>query len=269
MAAWFCSSGCSSQPQATRTHRAKRADGPDSTLTAALILKDFKKDAVVVNVSKDPVYGGAHAFKAISLTVLLKESGLGGSASSNEAEVVINCTDGYKAILSPRLALDGAGFLAFSDSVSDDHIDFSPANTESGQVDPGPLYLVWTNSSAADRPWPYKIENLTLCAKGATLAAAEPATSSALVEKGFDLFCKNCATCHAINGAGGRVAVDLNVPLNVTEYWKEPPLRRLIHNASSVRANAKMPAFPNLTRADVDAIVAYLREMRGQKLVNP
>jgi cytochrome c1 len=64
------------------------------------------------------------------------------------------------------------------------------------------------------------------------------------------------------------VAFDLNVPMNVTEYWKEPILRKVVVNAPSIRANAKMPAFPHLTDSDVDALVHYLRDMRSRKIIS-
>jgi mono/diheme cytochrome c family protein len=104
-------------------------------------------------------------------------------------------------------------------------------------------------------------------ASGWTLAAAEPPNALA-ARRGFDLFRKNCSSCHSVNGAGGRVAVDLNVPMNVTEYWKEPILRKLFVNAPSVRANSKMPAFPHLSNSDVDALIHYLRDMRLRKIIN-
>jgi cytochrome c1 len=61
--------------------------------------------------------------------------------------------------------------------------------------------------------------------------------------------------------------VDLNFPMSVTEYWKKPVLKKLISDPVSIRANAKMPAFPQLTEANVKDIVSYLERMREQKLV--
>jgi mono/diheme cytochrome c family protein len=216
-------------------------------------------------VPKDLVYEKAKTYTAIPLLPLLHQIGF--DNRSTNGELVATCNDGYKAVIPMYEALDGTGFLAYSDGQPTDPVGLSLVKTSAGVINPEPLYLVWTNANPSARKWPYQIQKVEIFASGWTLRLAEP-SASRLARRGFDLFRKNCSSCHSINGAGGRVAVDLNVPLNVTEYWKEPVLRKLVVNALSVRANAKMPAFPNLTAADVDAILSYLRDMRSRKVVS-
>jgi mono/diheme cytochrome c family protein len=239
---------------------------PDAVLGADEILSNSDALGVVLEVSHDQLYGGPKTFRAIPLKRLLGVLAPKIATGASTGGLTLSCSDGYKARVPTQEALDGTGFLTFSDDRSSDRVGLSPVKTASGLLDPGPLYLVWTNSGPTHRPWPYKIEQIEVYSSGWTLDLAEP-SNSPRARRGFDLFRTTCSPCHAVNGAGGRVAVDLNIPMNVTEYWKESVLRRLITNAPSVRANAKMPAFPTLTDPDVDALVDYLRDMRSRKLL--
>ena len=84
--------------------------------------------------------------------------------------------------------------------------------------------------------------------------------------RGFLLVKENCLGCHSVNLVGGDLAPELNVPKNVTEYWRKDDIRALVRNAASFRARSKMPAFPHLADADLDAILYYLETMKAQKL---
>ncbi|MBM3461525.1 MAG: cytochrome c [Armatimonadetes bacterium] len=86
------------------------------------------------------------------------------------------------------------------------------------------------------------------------------------VLKGFKIFHDKCSTCHAINGAGGKSGPELNVPVNVTEYWNEKYLVPLILNARTIRANSMMPVVPGVTRKDAELLIVYLKYMKGRKL---
>jgi mono/diheme cytochrome c family protein len=218
---------------------------------------------VSIVVTNDPIYGKPKTFRAIPLLRLLNLMGF--DSRSTNGELVATCSDGYKAVIPVSDAFDGTGFLAFSDCIQTNVASLANVKTATGAIDLQPLYLVWTTASPADKKWPYQIQRIEIFASGWALAAAEP-SNPAVARRGFDLFRKNCSSCHSINGAGGRVAVDLNVPMNVTEYWKEPMLRKVIVNAPAIRANAKMPAFPQLTDSDVDVIVNYLKDMKSRKI---
>ena len=235
-------------------------------LTSDKILQHANALSERIVVPNDLVYEKTKTYAAIPLRQLLNQIGF--NTRSTNGELVATCSDGYKAVIPISEAFDGTGFLAFSDGLSTEPVGFSWVKTSAGVINPEPLYLVWTNANAATRKWPYQIQKIEIFASGWTLRLAAPSGSASLSARhGFDLLRKNCSSCHSINGAGGRVAVDLNVPMNVTEYWREPFLRKLIVNASSVRAGAKMPSFPNLTDSDVDEILSYLREMRSRKMV--
>ena len=76
-------------------------------------------------------------------------------------------------------------------------------------------------------------------------------------------------TCHTVNGEGGGKSVELNYPISVTEYIKEPWLVKWIDNPKSIRYNTTMPAL-NPDAKDRDAIIkniiAYLKAMKNKKL---
>jgi mono/diheme cytochrome c family protein len=260
------SGGCRSEPvKPTRSISASGATNSSAALNADEILKYSAAMSVTVVVTNDPVYEKPKTFAAVPLPRLLNLMGF--DSRSTNGELVATCSDGYKAVVPLSEALDGTGYLAFSEGAQTNTATFAPLKTPAGVIDLQPLYMVWTTANPAEKKWPYQIQKIEIFASGWTLAAAEPSNALA-ARRGFDLFRKNCSSCHSVNGAGGRVAVDLNVPMNVTEYWKEPILRKLLVNAPSVRANSKMPAFPHLSNSDVDALVHYLRDMRLRKIIN-
>jgi mono/diheme cytochrome c family protein len=66
---------------------------------------------------------------------------------------------------------------------------------------------------------------------------------------------------------GGVLGPELNAPKNVTEYWQLHDLKAFIRNPESYRYQSKMPAFSHFSDADIDAVLAYLQQMKQQKLV--
>ncbi|HSU56302.1 MAG TPA: cytochrome c [Candidatus Dormibacteraeota bacterium] len=236
--------------------------GPRIRIHADDILARNLAIAQWVEVHRDPVFEATKNFRAIPLATLMRKLG----CTNADSEIHIRCMDGYLASLSGSEALDATGFLAFADesSTNSDQSGFSLLKTKTGLVDPAPLYLFWLNDPG-NRPRPYQIEEIEIWMTGEALGRAKP-VGTAAAQRGFELFRKNCASCHSVNGAGGRLAVDLNFPMNVTEYWKAPALKQLISNPASIRANAKMPAFPQLTERDIQDLISYLRQMQKQKL---
>ncbi|MEA3533946.1 cytochrome c oxidase subunit II [Rhizobium sp. CC-YZS058] len=104
----------------------------------------------------------------------------------------------------------------------------------------------------------------------AAQAAGHPAVPQAL-QAGRDLFFRHgCAACHAINGTAaiGRVGPDLtriasrgtlaagtlsNTPDNLARFIRDP---------GAVKPGVKMPAYTMLPAAEIDAIAAYLGDLR-------
>jgi mono/diheme cytochrome c family protein len=86
---------------------------------------------------------------------------------------------------------------------------------------------------------------------------APPGSAAA---RGFAVFRRSCLQCHAVNGDGGRVGPELNVPQSIVDYRPEAQLRAFIRDPSRFRYT-QMPANPHLSDADLDALLAYFRHM--------
>ena len=70
--------------------------------------------------------------------------------------------------------------------------------------------------------------------------------------------------CHAINGEGGRIGPELNVPRSIVEYRPEHQIREYVRDPGSFR-HTSMPAHRHLDEAALDALIAYFRAMSARK----
>ena len=81
---------------------------------------------------------------------------------------------------------------------------------------------------------------------------------------GYALFQRSCASCHAINGEGGKIGPDLNVPRSIVEYRPIDQIKAYIRDPQATRYTS-MPGHPGLTEGDLDALIAYLTAMSERK----
>lgn len=213
----------------------------------------------------DPYYGARRSYRACPLRAVL-EQGFGGPLSALDGDdVVFRALDGYaRPASAARLAEDG-GWLAFADGTRPD--GFAPMGRKA--IDPGPFYVVWTGAGKNDphvHPWPYQlvaIERVQLERRWPHIAPAGlPGDAPAWA--GFGIFRRECIACHAVNGEGGTVGPDLNVPQSVVEYRPAEQLKAYIRNPATFRYGG-MPAHEHLSAADLDALIAYFRAMRDRK----
>jgi hypothetical protein len=72
-------------------------------------------------------------------------------------------------------------------------------------------------------------------------------------------------SCHSVNGIGGTVGVELNIPRNVFEYWKPNMLPEFVADPRSFRRNGKMPGFAHLDKAEIKKILDSLEHMKDRK----
>ena len=75
--------------------------------------------------------------------------------------------------------------------------------------------------------------------------------------------------CHSVNGVGGTIGIDLNVPRNVFEYWQADKLPSMVANPASFRRNAKMPSFEALGPQGISNVLAYVKHMKAHKIQPP
>ncbi|MGE0079744.1 MAG: c-type cytochrome [Thiohalomonadaceae bacterium] len=90
--------------------------------------------------------------------------------------------------------------------------------------------------------------------RGLVLAALLAATGSVMAADGAKLYGRHCAACHGLHGEGG-----VGVPLALPDFLSTADddfLRKTLRNG---RPGRVMPAFRNLSDAEIDALVAHLR----------
>jgi mono/diheme cytochrome c family protein len=209
----------------------------------------------------DPYYGKDKRFRALPLSKVLAK-GFGPGDFAHE-EFVLKALDGYAVPMRGSLITENGGYVAFQDL---DVPGWEPIGPK--HVSPGPFYVIWKNPSQKDleaHPRPWQLDTIEIARFDAIYPHTSPgASASPLAQRGYGLFRDRCIKCHAINREGGRVGPDLNVPENVTEYRPEAQIRAYIKNPLTFRYG-NMPAHPDLTDADLDALIAYLHAMKDRK----
>lgn len=249
----------------------------DGALVRALPLAALRAACPTERVDvDDPYYHRAMSFFALPFPCVF-EAGFGAPlASSAREDFSLRALDGYaRPVAGAQLAEPGA-WLAFADAsltpraaldADPPALRFAPITRR--ELDPAPFYLVWTGAEQNDphrHPWPFQlvtIDEVPFARRHPhTVPTGEPPGSPA--QRGFSLFRSQCIACHAINGEGGAVGPDLNVPRSIVEYRPVAQIRAFIRDPRSFRYSA-MPAHPGLTDADLDALVAYFRAMSARK----
>src|SRR5262245_14254181 len=220
-------------------------------------------------VELDPYYGRRMEYLACPFARIF-ELGFGSPpGAQGSANVFLLARDGYAKPASAALLAEPGGYLAFADARRAHGADAGFEPIERRQLDPGPFYLVWTGTAQVDAngyPWPYQLAAIDVASFESryphTAPVGEPEGSPPW--QGFALFQRNCAACHAINGEGGSVGPELNVPLSIVEYRPADQLKAFIRDPQRFRYTS-MPPHPGLTDADLDALLAYLRAMSQRK----
>lgn len=215
----------------------------------------------------DPFYKKAKKYRAVPLRDLLTAA-YGGAWSENAlGEVFFDALDGYRSHAKVSVLMQSGGMVAFEDL---DAKDWQVIPGKS--ITPAPYYLVWTGPEqlpSAGYPWPWAVTGVKMAIledeyPNALPKGAGPDTAAG---RGWNLFRKNCISCHSISGDGGTLGPDLNAPRGVTRYQKRSFLRAFIKQASSFR-RTKMPDFGELEKSELDDLLAYfdhMSELHGTK----
>lgn len=230
-----------------------------------LSLEDITKEFPLREIeSEDPNYGVRKNFFAIPFAPFLRKH----FAPLKGSRLLLHASDGYSVEVDAALLLSADAFLALGDRAPG---EFAPIGER--RVNAGPSYLVWKGSKYTDekrypRPW-----NLTVIEKLDTADRYEHTRpeggfgTDELAKRGYELFSDSCIRCHAINREGGRLGPDLNVPQNILAYRPEEQVRAYIRDPKIFRYSS-MPAHPEMSESDLDALVAYLRLM-GENQSDP
>lgn len=248
-----------------------RAPGMSPTsLELAALRRVCGEQAIAVD---DPYHERRMHYRALPFRCVLDQgfAARGGAASLAAQSVLLRARDGYTRPAAGEGLADAHAFLAFGEVGLDEDgsasARFSPIDRR--KVDPAPFYLVWTDVARGDphaHPWPYQLVTIEV----ARFEEAFPHTVPRDLAKsdpgwrGYALFQANCSACHAINGEGGKVGPDLNVPQSIVEYRPIPQIRAYVRDPQATRYTS-MPAHPGLGDADLDALIAYFEAMSRRK----
>jgi len=221
----------------------------------------------------DPYHERRMVYRALPLRCVLDAgfAGRGGASSLRNEGLLLRALDGYTRPVSGRELLEPGAFLAYGepDLLGDASATSSFSPIDRRQVDPSPFYLVWTGTSRGDpheTPWPYQLATIEI----APFEAAFPKTVPTGLEEtdpgwtGYALFQDACASCHSINGQGGKIGPDLNIPRSIIEYRPIPQIRAYVRNPQATRYTS-MPAHPHLNDTDLDGLIAYFQSMSERK----
>jgi mono/diheme cytochrome c family protein len=217
----------------------------------------------------DPYYAQVKSFWACPLHEVLTLGFGSAPLPGADANFFLRALDGFtKPASGAKLAEEG-GYLALSDASLGTPAAPGWEPIDRRQVDPGPFYLVWNQPHQRDihhYPWPYQLATIEIAAFETeyphTLPGSAAITSPA--GAGFRIFRSECIACHAINGEGGMIGPDLNVPRSIVEYRPTEQIKAFIRDPQSFRYTT-MPAHPHLGDDQLDALVAYFTAMKDLK----
>ena len=221
-----------------------------------------------VKISHDPVYKTSKEYQAYPLAEFLNKITVPDSLKKDELVIVFASVDGYKVSMAYNDALSEQGFIAFKDNAATENKNWLNFKFGKQTMTPAPFYLIWPKKELDEwrYPWPFQLVSLSIQPAKAYFGAAAPVHADDRINNGFALFSRYCIRCHSINLSGGKVGPELNIPKNISEYFKETELSEFIRNATAFRAGTKMPNFESIiTASDARDIVLYLKQMKSEK----
>ena len=217
----------------------------------------------------DPYYGRRMAYVACPLGKVL-EMGFGEPvATLASSDYLLRARDGYVKPATGKRVVETGGWLALADATRAKAGEPGWAPIDRKQVDPAPFYVVWSGPGQQDTnlyPWPYQLVRIEIGSIAAEYPDIVPRTAAAgtAAWRGFDIFKTECVACHAINGQGGKVGPELNVPQSIVEYRPVEQIKAYVRNPETFR-HTSMPAHEHLSAAQLDDLVAYFRVMSTLK----
>lgn len=257
--------------------RFRIADERVASLSRADITASCELERVTVD---DPYYERSMTFLACPLGPLL-ERGFGKEAAElAKAHFFLRARDGYTRPADGVQLLATGGWIALADAelapnrgsglIAGSATSGSPFRAiDRRQVDPAPYYMIWSEPGQQDPhrwPWPYQWVEIEMAPFASRFPWMEPRGEEpgSPPMRGYASFRRQCVSCHSINGDGGKVGPELNVPKSIVEYRPAAQIKAYIRNPESFRYTS-MPAHPDLDDAALDDLLAYFRAMSLRK----
>jgi len=213
----------------------------------------------IVDSEEDPYYGGNGRYEALSLVDLLKEA-----PKEPSLDIRFVALDGYLVTSTlGKLPLEKA-YVATRDLLAKQGESWRAVGEGREMMSPAPFILVWSGRYEKGLPIPHQLAKIQILSPDTSLNRAVPKEKEALT--GYSLFKSNCSSCHSVNGQGGVIGPELNVPRNVTEYWRKEDILTLLEDPANMRWGSRMPAFSHLSTSEREEIYRYLASMKQQKV---
>ena len=85
------------------------------------------------------------------------------------------------------------------------------------------------------------------------------ASAARAESKGEQIFKQKCTMCHVVNGKGGKIGPELS---KIAVSMKETDIRAQLDNPKKQNPSSSMPSFKSLPKADMDALLGYLKTLK-------
>jgi mono/diheme cytochrome c family protein len=248
-----------------------KSGGREINFTRSELVK--RKDFTTITTKDDPTFPGKTiVYKAVPAADLFN-----GITIPDDATIQFQTLDHFSAPINKHELLNTSLSAAIP------YIAIEMPGEKWPALKPGiddrtsaPFYLIWKNpekSRISSELWVMQLIGFTIEEPFAKLYphVAPAAEANDAVKHGFQIFKTNCFACHTINREGNaKIAPDLNVPHNPTEYFQAEYLRKFIRNPQDLRywPHDKMMGFPKSAISDeeLDHLIAYLKYMRDHKV---
>lgn len=219
-----------------------------------------------ISTKNDPIYHDTRHYEGYEIEGFLNWLSTRASLPLTEAVVTFIATDGYRSRHQVKDLPKRLGILAYKEQNSASR-SFSDSKHGKVPFNPGPYALVWEGSySDTDHlPTPWSIVEVLL-ERDSLPQELIPNNKSANVLRGLTVWREQCSRCHSLNKVGGAVGPELNVPVNITEFWPRERILQMIENPASLRWGSAMPSFAWLPSSDREAVLKYLEAMREAKV---